>query len=122
MTKKFIKIPIYPGQLVVIVTQSVKDGADYLKLGFQEEDINHWGAFTAKRTFNGQRQFAVVLTPETSIEMIVHECVHLKNMIFDFIGQDPDLDNDEAECYLIQWLFNQAYKVYDQAIQSAKQD
>jgi len=122
MTKKVIKIPIYPGQLVVIIAKSVKEGADYLELGFSHEDINHWAAFTAKRTYKGERQFAVVLTPETSLAMIVHECVHLKNMIFDFIGQLSDLNNDEAECYLTQWIFNETHKVYDQAIRSAKQD
>jgi hypothetical protein len=122
MTIKTIKIPIYPAQLVVIVCDTVNEGAEYLKIGFSDEDINHWAAFTAKRTYKGMRQFAVVLTPETSLAMIVHEVIHLKNMVLDFIGQRIDPDNDEAESYLSQWLFNETHKVYDKAIRSAKQD
>lgn len=40
---------------------------------------------------------------DTSV--IVHECTHLKNKIFKHINHNLDIDNDEPEAYLIQYLY-----------------
>lgn len=42
-----------------------------------------------------------------SVGHVVHECKHAVNHIFKEIGQELDLNNDESECYLLQWVFEQ---------------
>lgn len=38
------------------------------------------------------------------IGTISHEANHIKNFIFDYIGQELDSENDEAESYLVGYL------------------
>lgn len=121
MIENELKIPLYPGRLVVIVCDELKDGFD--RLGIDPGDFDsHLAAFAAQRTYRGKKQFAVVVTRNTTLPMIAHECKHVVNMIFDFIGQALDLNNDEAECYLLEWIFAQVYKIHDQAIRAENQN
>jgi hypothetical protein len=42
--------------------------------------------------------------------LIVHETVHLVNMIFQYAGIKPDLDNDELQAYLTEFIFGKIQK------------
>ena len=44
--------------------------------------------------------------------VIAHESTHVKNIIFKDIGQFPDLDNDEAEAYLMEWIVETVTNFY----------
>jgi hypothetical protein len=42
-----------------------------------------------------------------SLEFLVHECVHAANFLFFTRGQELTAKNDEAQAYLVQWIFAQ---------------
>lgn len=44
---------------------------------------------------------------EENIEYLVHECVHAANFLFATRGQELTAKNDEAQAYLVQWIFSQ---------------
>ncbi len=44
---------------------------------------------------------------DSNLEYLVHESTHVANMIFGMRGQAIDVNNDEAQAYLIQWVFQQ---------------
>jgi hypothetical protein len=40
-----------------------------------------------------------------SLSTLVHECVHAANMVLDHKGIPMNLENDESQAYLVEWLF-----------------
>jgi hypothetical protein len=44
---------------------------------------------------------------------IAHEANHLVNLIYNHIGAKRDMSNQEPECYLIGYLVNEIYKIYN---------
>ena len=44
---------------------------------------------------------------EKNFEYLVHECVHAANFLFALRGQELTAKNDEAQAYLVQWIFSQ---------------
>lgn len=46
-----------------------------------------------------------------SVGEIAHEAKHLVNEIIIDFGGKIDLDNDETECYLLQWVMDELYKL-----------
>ncbi len=54
--------------------------------------------------------FNVATTTPITHGVITHEMNHVKNMVFETIGYEPDLENDEAESYYLNYLVDTAYK------------
>lgn len=46
-----------------------------------------------------------------SLTTLVHESVHAANMILDHKGIPMSLENDESQAYLVEWIFENCYKV-----------
>lgn len=42
--------------------------------------------------------------------VVAHEITHIVNFVFKRIGHKPDVDNDEPECYLTQYITNQFFE------------
>ena len=89
MTKKKIKIPIYNQSIVIIITEEenprYKDFVDYI-------DGYITASFVKKHLSDG---------------IIVHECVHLVNFLYSHIGAELDINNDEHQAYLTQYIYEQ---------------
>lgn len=45
-----------------------------------------------------------------NLEYLTHESVHAANVLFTTRGQEIDAVNDEAQAYLVQWIFGQCLK------------
>lgn len=52
---------------------------------------------------------------------IIHEAIHIKNVIFDIIHYQVDCNNDEAEAYLVQYLYESLIKVFNTHTQNSKE-
>lgn len=46
-----------------------------------------------------------------SLSTLVHECVHATNMILDHKGIPMSLENDESQAYLVEWIFENCFRV-----------
>ncbi len=80
-----------------------------------EFDAHGFVALSHKRkTKSGSRQYSILLTPKVRKGQIAHEAKHIVNMIFADVDVRLDLQNDEAECYLLQWVFDSTESVFDE--------
>ena len=110
--KRTFQIPIYFAKLTVIVCDDLQKWVDKMGIDF---DANGYSAVTVKEMTNtGERKYFIFLTPDCDEGDIAHECKHVLNMIFKFIGLRLDTENDEAECYFLGWLVNKVMSVYKQ--------
>ena len=107
---KTVKVPLYNGNLLVILTNSTKKLESILNHGKEE--------LFAHSYFHGYRKrqsFTVVLNFDNKHSklthgVISHEALHISNFIFSERGIIPDFDNDEAQAYLLGWVVDEIYK------------
>lgn len=59
---------------------------------------------TSKKGFT---KYIVAFNNDWYNSLIVHECVHLTNDILKGVRAGLDVNNDEPQAYLTQWLFEQ---------------
>jgi hypothetical protein len=43
---------------------------------------------------------------------IAHEAFHVSSFIMKRVGINPDVNNDEAQAYLLSWIVEQVYTEY----------
>lgn len=109
MIEKEIKIPIFPGKLIVINTEDfalvnlkyktkIPDNR-YNAVTFLDEDDNYVVAFDSANVSPG---------------IIVHESVHVVNHILDSLDTSPSTKEDEVQAYLTQWVFEQINNTFRQ--------
>ena len=47
-----------------------------------------------------------------TISTIAHEAFHITSFVMKRVGIHPDVNNDEAQAYLLSWIVEQVYKFY----------
>lgn len=106
MRKHKIKIPIYFGELILVQDKNFTKISKKLNIS---ENLNNYESFvTTRETNKGQIQYyAVFRKGKIENSIIVHECVHLTNQIFNYTCTQLDINNDEPQAYLTGWLFSQ---------------
>lgn len=107
MFKKKVKIPLYPGHLIIIKADNLQPIVD--KYGFNV-DASKYGAFTFSKHKNGVFRCYVLFTDDFHASLIAHEAVHVVNFIYESIGAKLDIINDEPQAYLTQWAFKKIHK------------
>lgn len=103
MFKRKINIPIFDLTLNIIVTDSIEEYANKHNIEFSITEAQAI-AFIHNNQFN-------VLFISTEIDIIVHEAIHIKNMIFNHTHMKLDTGNDEFEAYLTGWLVKQIHGI-----------
>lgn len=99
ITKRKIEIPIYRYPVKIIVTDNSEEINDIC-------DVRD-----AKGLVLEAADRSTIIILDTDPKIIVHECEHLKNCIWRYIGQTVDISNDEVDAYLIEYLYEQVMKV-----------
>jgi hypothetical protein len=108
MKIKRIKIPIYVGSLVIIDDKDLEHTKEIEKK-YNCGPIDGYSAFVFENPSSKYFQLVVVMQCNKP-SIIAHESVHLANRMFNHVGQDLDIDNDEAQAYLVEWFFDKIYK------------
>ena len=101
ITKKTIKVPIYDYRVIIVVADTLKEVYKIYP------DIDYEGKACVAENTN----YSIIAIPPYKTNLIVHECVHLKNCIWNYIGYKPEANNDEVDAYLVEYLFDQVSKV-----------
>ena len=108
----FKKLPIYHIKIALIITEKT----DILKQHFTKESLDRTGILDKDELYSHtlwvDKDGDIVLSmlfnfnTETNITLgtIVHEAIHIKNMLFLYLGINNDLENDEPEAYLIEYI------------------
>lgn len=101
VTKKTIKVPIYDYRVIIVVADTLKEVYKIYP------DIDYEGKACVAEYTN----YSIIAIPPYQPGIIAHECVHLKNCIWKYIGYKPEANNDEVDAYLVEYLFDQVSKV-----------
>lgn len=101
ITKRIIKVPIYDYKVTIVVADDWKEAKSIYP------DIDN----DANGLVLEGKNASVLIIPPNNPSIIVHECEHLKNCIWNYIGQKADSTNDEVDAYLVEYLFGQVSKV-----------
>ncbi len=104
MKQKKIEIPIYYCNLTIILDKDLS----CVEKKYKTMPLSNYGAVTM-RVPNKFCEY-VMAFEYTDVDIIAHEVTHLKNYIFEDRGLILDVKNDEAEAYLVMYLFEQVYK------------
>ena len=105
--KSKIKIPIYGGKMLIVFFD--KESQDQIIKEYGVKDLANYDAVTLQA--HGVVEFAMLFdTRRLTPGIIAHESKHLLNYIFKYNGLKLDLDNDEAECYLLTWIVNRVHE------------
>ncbi len=54
-----------------------------------------------------ENRVEIALKKNPKLSVIIHECKHVVNKVFMINGYVLDNDNDEFECYYLQYIFKQ---------------
>ena len=110
MIEKRIKIPIYNVQLCIYY-----DNHEELKKLNDSFGYNEFLECFHGRTFwhDSTNRFRMLIRNDVKVTagVIAHECKHMVNFIFISRGIELDLNNDEPECYLLEWLINKIHSI-----------
>lgn len=108
MKTKKIKIPIYYGTLIIIISEDYPAVAKKYGLKMNTE---LYGAFTwTHLTKSGHSEYILCIDQNISNHLIAHECVHLVNAVFSHTHIELDRQNDEPQAYLTAWFFKEIEK------------
>ena len=105
MKEKQVKIPIYGGTFIVKVVDSWKKTNK--EFNYKIEKYTEGCAFWSVDD-TGSSKFYMVFKGIPSTSTMVHESVHLANSILKYRGIKSSHLNDEAQAYLVEWIFEQA--------------
>lgn len=114
VTNKKIQVPIYNFTIYVTIFDEWEEIKKYHKN--DPEDEREGFILTNDTDATKIRLFVNVECPSC----IVHEIIHIKNIIFDIICHNSDRHNDEPEAYLVQYLYKKIIEVYYKHKDNAK--
>jgi hypothetical protein len=111
MRLKKVQIPIYYGNLIIVVSDDYNAVAKKFNL---KQEVNLYGAFSwANRDKKDILNYYVCVDEKVSNHLIAHEVVHLVNFIFLEKRIELDRINDEPQAYLTGWIFKQINSFLD---------
>lgn len=116
--RKF-RLPIYSDRIWVVVHPSIRKAIDHVEDQIDQTILkspNNADAlcFTYKDT-NGTNRTILFFKPTVNPGVIAHEAKHAINFIFAWSGVRLSIDNDEPECYLLEYLVNKIHSILSQA-------
>ena len=104
ITKKNINIPIFRLKLKIVVVDDIEEA-----LGI-EPNIDTEADSCVIDNNNGT---ATIIIASNDISIIAHECLHIKNIVWNRIGYSPQALNDEVDAYLLDYIITEVLKVVE---------
>ena len=104
ITKKNINIHIFRLKLRIVVVDDIEEALEIdsnISTGADSLVIDH---------NNGT---ATIVIASNDMSVIAHECLHVKNAVWNRIGYSPNLVNDEVDAYLLGYIMEEVLKVVE---------
>lgn len=108
MFTKTLKVPIFDAVVYIGIGKSVVEVVKHFKI---DATLNSTmlAAVIPDEIYN---EYYLCLSEDTlDIGTIVHEVNHIKNRILEFICFKPSYDNDEVDCYLLDYLVTKIWNI-----------
>lgn len=109
VTKSILKVPIYDFTIYINIFDDWDEVSKYYNKIVNSNDEREGFLIINKDDITKLKFFVNSECPSC----IIHEIVHIKNIIFDIIHYIPNSDNDEPEAYLVQYLYKEIFKVLE---------
>ena len=104
ITKKTINIPIFRLKLKIVVVDDIEEALEI------DSNINTEADSLVIDHNNGT---ATVVIASNDMSIIAHECLHVKNAVWNRIGYSPNPLNDEVDAYLLDYIMAEVLKVVE---------
>ena len=104
ITKKVINIPIFRVKLTIAIVDNIEES---LKLD-SHIDVE---ADSCVIDYSNGKVLIVIASNDMSV--IAHECLHVKNAVWNKIGYSPQILNDEVDAYLLDYIMTEVLKVVE---------
>ena len=104
ITKKDIIIPIFRLKIKIVVVDDIKEA---LRI---EPNIDTEADSCVIDHNNGT---ATIIIASNNMSVIAHECLHVKNAVWNRIGYSPQVLNDEVDAYLLDYIMAEVLKVVE---------
>lgn len=106
VTNKKIQVPIYNFTIYVTIFDEWEEITKYY---IGNKEVEREGFLLIN---NIDRNILKLYINSSCPSCIIHEIIHIKNIICDIIDYKPNSENDEPEAYLVQYLYDKIIKVY----------
>ena len=104
ITKKNINIPIFRLKLKIVVVDDIEEALEI------DTNINTEADSLVIDHNNGT---ATIIIASNDMSIIAHECLHVKNAVWNRIGYSPNPLNDEVDAYLLDYIMAEVLKVVE---------
>ena len=104
ITKKNINIPIFRLKLKIVVVDDIKEALEI------DPNIDTEADSCVIDYNNGT---ATIIIASNDMSVIAHECLHVKNAVWNRIGYSPQVINDEVDAYLLDYIMAEVLKVVE---------
>lgn len=110
--EKMLKLPIYPIRLCVVETDNPQILKEKHGMDMSNETVyaHTWDWYTYDKKVKYKCVYIILNTKHPFHKIkhstIAHECVHAANMTLHHVGVFPDFQNDEAQAYLVEYIYN----------------
>ena len=104
ITKKNINIPIFRLKLKIVVVDDIEEALEI------DTNINTEADSLVIDNNNGT---ATIVIASNDMSIIAHECLHVKNVVWNRIGYSPNPLNDEVDAYLLDYIMTEVLKVVE---------
>lgn len=106
ITQKRINIPIFSYRLTIIIFDEWEELTGLIPKHIYDDCYGSRGVASD----NGCS--GIICVGSKFGSTIPHECEHVKNYIWNFIGYTPSADNDEVDAYLLTYLYEKVTDVW----------
>lgn len=104
ITKKNINIPIFRLKLKIVVVDNIEEALEI------DSNIDTIADSCVIDNNNGT---ATIVIASNDMSVIAHECLHVKNAVWNRIGYSPNPMNDEVDAYLLDYIMTEVLKVVE---------
>ena len=104
ITKKTINIPIFRLKLKIVVVDDIEEALEI------DSNIDTIADSCVIDNNNGT---ATIVIASNDMSVIAHECLHVKNAVWNRIGYSPNPVNDEVDAYLLDYIMAEVLKVVE---------
>lgn len=101
LKQKTVTIPIYFGKIRLFIVEEMDDLSPVFKCDMS--GCHSGVSFKDDKSGN----YVIAFQQKISLDLIVHEIIHLVNLVFIDRGVKLDLHNDEPQTYFAGWVAEQ---------------